>query len=230
MRYVVMLLLVFPGVLHAAGLTFQSLEQEVTAPADAATVTIDFPFKNETAGPVAIQKYDAGCSCISVQISDGKLRYEPGESGVVRAVFSTGNYMGTIERAVAIWLDSDSPTGQPSNHLKVRVHIPALVEMEPRTLKWDVGAQAEPQTITIMMRDKEPIRVLSVSSTLDTLVHELKVIEEGRHYELVVTPQATDVAGLGILRVETDCKVPRFRVSQAFAVVRNPVPGETVQP
>lgn len=228
MRYALMLFAVLPGFLHAAGLTFENLEQEVTAPADAPTVTIDFPFKNETDKPVSIQKYDAGCTCIAVQISDGKLRYEPGESGVIRAVFSTGNYMGTIDRSVAVWFEGDA-TAPPSRHLKVRVHIPLLVEMEPRTLKWDIGAAPEPQTITILMRDKDPIRVLSVSSTLDDMKHELKTVEEGRHYEIVVTPGSTATAGLGIIRIETDCKVQRFRVSQAFAVVRNAVPGE-VQP
>jgi hypothetical protein len=51
----------------------------------------------------------------------------------------------------------------------------------------------------------------------------LKTIDEGKLYELVVTPEDISTPGLAILRIETDCAVERHRIQQAFAVVRKPL-------
>lgn len=224
MRYAISAWFALTGFLHA-GLTFSNPSQEVTAGADARQVTVDFPFKNESDKPVSIKKYDAGCSCITVQITDSKLNYAPGEGGVVRAVFDLGNFSGTVDKMVGLWVDNDT-ADSPSAKLNVRVHIPVLVEMEPKTLKWDIGAAAGPQTITIKMNDAKPIKVLSVSVTHENYTQELKTIEEGKHYELVVTPKSTEQPSLAIVRVETDCEIARHKVVQAFGVIRRPVPGE----
>jgi hypothetical protein len=224
MRYALLALLALPAALHAE-LTFSNPSQELTVGVDSRNVTVDFPFTNATDKPVEIKKYDAGCSCITVQIANSKLIYAPGESGTVRAVFDLGNFSGTVEKAVGLWLDSNA-TLEPSQRLDVRIHIPVLVEMEPKTLKWDIGAAATSQSITIKMNDDKPIKVVSVSVSHENFNHELKTIEEGKHYELVITPKATDQPGLAIVRVETDCEVSRHKIAQAFAVIRRAVPGE----
>jgi hypothetical protein len=111
----------------------------------------------------------------------------------------------------------------------VWIHIPVLVETEPKTLRWDIGDDPKAQTISITMNGEKPIKVLSVTSTIPAFEHELKTIEEGRRYELVVTPQVTDKPALAILRIQTDCEVQRHAVAQTFAVVRTPLPGEAAQ-
>jgi len=224
MRYALIALLALPGILHAE-LTFSNPSQELTAGMDSRNVTVDFPFTNATDKPVEIKKYDAGCTCITVQIANSKLRYAPGESGTIRAVFDLGNFSGSVDKSVGLWLDANS-ADEPSQRLSVRIHIPVLVEMEPKTLKWDIGAAADPQTITIRMNDEKPIKVLSVSVSHENFNHELKTIEDGRHYELIVTPKATDQPGLAIVRVETDCEVARHKIAQAFGVIRRAAPGE----
>ncbi len=214
------------ALLHAEDrLGFEEMEKTIQAPNDARSVTVDFPFTNTSDERVTIQKYDGGCTCMTVQVANNKLSYLPGESGVIRAVFDMGNFSGTVDKMVALWLDGD-PAGKPSVHLKVRVHIPVLVELEPKTLRWDVGASADPQTIQIRMNGEKPIKILSVSSTQTSFKHELKVVEEGKSYELTVTPDSTDSPGLTIIRVETDCEIARHKIAQAFGVIRAPLPGE----
>jgi hypothetical protein len=226
MRLILVAFLALSGVLPAE-LKFESPSQVVTAPPDARQITIDFPFKNETDKAVTIQKYDAGCSCITVQVSNNKLNYAAGESGVIRAVFDLGNFSGTVDKTVGLWLDGNR-SADPSVRLNARIHIPVMVEMEPKTLKWEIGEAPKPQTITIKMNGEKPINVLSVSSTHPNFSQELKTIEAGKRYELVVTPQATDQPGLAILRVETDCEVARQKIAQAFGVIRRGPSGETV--
>lgn len=211
------------GLLHAARLDFAESLKEIHAPADAKSVTAEFPFTNNSGKPVTVAKFDAACSCMAVQISGGKLRYAPGESGVVRATFDMGNFSGTVDKVVALWLDQDR-ADKPSLSLTVRVHIPVLVSAEPKTLTWSVGEPAAPQTIRITMNHTKPIKVVSVTSSSQAFSHELKTVEEGKTYELVVTPTQADNPGLAVIRIETDCDIDKHRLQQVFAVVRKASP------
>ncbi len=208
-----------------AGLDFPSTLREVHAPANAKVVTADFEFTNRSGESVTVAKVNPTCSCIAVKIKDGKLRYAPGESGLIRAEFDMGNFSGVVDKVVAVWLDGD-PTDQPSVALTVRVHIPVLVSLEPKTLKWDLGGKGEPQTVRIAMHHTQPIHVTGVNSTSEAFAFELKTLEDGKSYELIVTPEDIMTPGLAVLRIETDCDIPKHRTLQAFAVIRKSAPAK----
>lgn len=210
---------------HATGLDFPETRKEVHAPADVKVVSMDFNFTNHTDKPVTIRKYDAACSCIAVKIQDGKLRYEPGESGVVRAEFDMGNFYGAVDKTVLIWQDDD-PEAKPSITLTAHVVIPTLVIIEPKTLKWEVNGKPDPQTIRINMDYTKPIKIVSVSSSSEAYSHALKTIEEGKSYELVVTPLDLKNPGLAVFRITTDCAIDKFKFQQAFAQVRKAPPAD----
>jgi len=206
----------------AAGLDFPETFKELHASASAKKVTVDFEFTNRSDKPVSVTKYDSSCSCLAVRIGDGKLRYAPGESGLVRAEFDMGNFTGSVDKVVALWLDKDA-ADKPSVQLKVRVFIPVLVALEPRTVKWDLNGNPEPQTIRITMHHVKPIRVTSAQSSSEAFKCELKTIEEGNIYDLIVTPLNMKTPGLCIFRIETDCDIEKHRIQQAFATVRRPL-------
>lgn len=224
MKFAIAIWLTLVGLVHAAGLEFTDLLKEVHASADVATVTADFNFTNKGDKPVTIAKTDPGCSCLKVEISGGKFKYAPGESGVVRATFDMGNFSGTVDKMVALWIDDD-PADRPSMKLTVRVHIPVLVAVEPKTVKWEIGGQPGPQTIQIRMAEGKPIRVTGVKSSSDAFACEVKTLEEGKKYDLVVTPLAMNVPGMAVIRIETDCALSKHKVQQAFAVVRKATPA-----
>lgn len=213
------------AVVHAAGLDFPEILKEIHAPADAKTVPAEFAFTNRSDQPVTIAKADTTCSCIAVKIKDGKLRYAPGESGLIRAEFDMGNFSGTVDKVVAVWLKGD-PEDKPSVALTVRVHIPVLVALEPKTLKWDLAATGEAKTIRVEMNHSRPIRVTGLGSSSDKFTQQLKTIREGKSYEVVVTPLDTKSPCMAVLRIETDCEIAKHRIQQAFAVVRKPTPAE----
>jgi len=221
------ILLVLTAWLQGAALDFPTTLREIHAPPDVESVTADFEFTNRSGKPVDIAKYDPTCSCISVQIENGKLHYAPGESGLVRAQFKMGNLSGVVDKMVALWLDKD-PEEKPSVALTVRVHIPILVSLEPKTLKWEVNGKGEPQTIHITMHHDKPIRVVSVTASSDSFKHELKTIEEGKSYDLIVTPVDIKTMCLGIFRIETDCQIKRHQIQQVFATIRRSSPGDAV--
>ena len=210
------------AMVHAAGLDFPEPFKELHVSASAKKVSVDFEFTNRSNKPVDIVKYDSSCSCMSVEIRNAKLRYAPGESGLVRANFDMGNFTGSIDKVVALWLDKDAED-KPSVALKVRVFIPVLISMEPRTVKWDLNGKPDPQTIRVTMHHDKPIRVTSVQSSSDAFKCDLKTIKEGQCYDVIVTPVNITTPGLGIFRIETDCDIEKHRIQQAFGTVRRPM-------
>ncbi|MEI7911624.1 MAG: DUF1573 domain-containing protein [Verrucomicrobiota bacterium] len=225
MRTAISFWLAMAGFLHAAALTFEKELLEIHAPADASSVVADFNFKNNTDKPVTIAKVDKACSCIGVQVSDGKLVYAPGEGGKIRATFDMGNFSGVIDKTVVLYLNND-PNEKPSVTLTVQVHIPVLIAIseKEKTLKWTTGAKPEPQKIDLKVEYAKPIKIISTSCTSENYKVELKTLEAGKHYEILVTPVDTKEQGLAIIRINTDCEIKRYQVLQAFCVIRAELP------
>lgn len=204
--------------LSAAPLTFEKTLIEVKAPIDSATVTEDFKFTNAGDTTVMIREADAGCSCVGVHVSGSKLSYAPGESGVLRAKFELGSFQGTVDKQINIWLKGD-PAEKPSNTVTLRVHIPQIIKITPRTIKWKTGSEPVMKVVTVEMDYEKAIHVKSVSSSNTNFEAKLVVVEEGKKYHLEVTPKNTESPGLSILRVETDLEIDKHRVQQSFAAV-----------
>lgn len=207
-----------------AELTFEETEKEIRAGIDQREVICDFAFRNDGDAPVEIARYHANCSCMSVQIQGGKLRYEPGEKGLIRATFDIGNFTGEVVKSVQLWL-SDDPARTPSITLNTKIHIPVLVEVEPKTVRWEVADVDKPKTrvVSIRMNGDKPIRVLSAESANNTFQIELKTLEEGSRYELRVTPTSLSTPALGVIQIRTDSDSQRHATQRAFALIRQPV-------
>lgn len=211
---------------QAAELKFEELTKKVDAPADAKTVNAEFKFTNKSDEAVTISKSDPGCSCLKVEISGGKLKYAPGESGTVRLTFDLGNFSGTVDKVVGLWLNDDQST-TPTMKLTASIHIPELVFLEPaKTLSWNVGDKSSPQTIKIRMAEGQTIHVTGVKSSSPNFVCELKTVEDGKKYELVVTPQDLSTSAMSVIRLETDCPIAKHKTQQAFGVIRKPAAGQ----
>lgn len=208
----------------AAELTFETKLKDVHAGHDQREVFCDFEFSNDTQKPLVIARYESTCSCMNVQVKGGKLRYEPGEKGIIRAIFDMGNFSGEVDKSVRIWLRGDM-IDKPSITLTTRVHIPVLVEIEPKTVRWEVDPEGKPttQVISIKMNHDEPIHVLSAEPGNQKFTAELKTLKEGEAYELHVTPADVSKPALGVIQIRTDAKSSRHASQRAFALVRKPV-------
>lgn len=223
MRTAICCWLAVAGFLHAGALTFENELLVVHAPADAKSIVADFNFENKTDQPVTIAKVDKTCACIGVLVSDGKLAYAPGEKGQIRATFDMGNFAGVINKSVVLYLDKD-PEDKPSVTLTVEVHIPVLVALSEKTLKWSIGAKPETQIIDVLVDYIKPIKIIAATCTSDNFKVKVHTLEEGKHYEILVTPADTKEPGLAIIRIETNCEIKRHQILQAFAVIRRELP------
>lgn len=208
-------------------LKFESRLVTVHATADAEKAQVEFQFANRGEKDVIISHINPDCDCLTVQASGGtilpddSIRYRPGEAGAIRSIFKIGNSSGTVDQVVAIWLQGD-PRDKPSIRLTARILVPELVKLEPKTLKWEVGSEPEPQVLTVTMNHERPIAVTGMECTSKSFRTELRTVEAGKKYEVIVTPVDTETPGIGVVQIETDCEVEKQSGQQAFVMIQRP--------
>ena len=205
--------------LRAGELTFEEKTIDLTAAPDQELVKADFAFESTGDEPAVIRRYDAPCSCLEAQISDGgRLTWQAGEQGKVRALFKTGNFRGTVPKQIAILMDDGE-----RHELTVNLTIPELLKIEPKTLKWAQDGPVEKKCFEISVDEKEPLKILEVTATNpEKFPFELETVEEGKSYKLWVTPADTEVRGFGLLRIKTDSEYKKHQLYQAYTVVTKP--------
>lgn len=219
MKFLIQFFLVLQCLPLAASLSFEEELIEVHADPNTQTVSKDFKFSNGGPETVTISEADAGCSCVSVKVSGGKLTYAPGEAGVLRATFELGSFQGAVDKPINVWLKGD-PDDKPSSTVVLRVHIPQMITIEPKTLKWEAGKDVEPLIMDVKMDYEKPIHVTSIASSNTSFAVKLIVLKEGEHYQVEVTPTGSEPSGLSVIRIETDLEVEKQRIQQGFAVMK----------
>jgi hypothetical protein len=209
--------------LVAGTLKFEESTKEVTVANDQKVGTVDFPFKNDSADDVVIEKNASDCPCAAVGVKDSKLVYKPGESGTIRIVFDLGKVPETAEKQVSVFLKGDRED-RPSIKLTTRIVVPVFVEIEPKSVTWLIGEKATAKTVTVTMKDSEPVKILSMTSSDPRFKAEMKTVEEGKKYEVAITPSGTEAVGMGMLRIETDSKADKRPSHPVYMIVRKPLP------
>lgn len=220
---VVILISAFAPVVHGQMVFDQKFVQLKSEP-DTDLVTAVFPFTIKGDKPVTITEYEAACSCLSAEISDGgKLVWKPGETGVVKGLFKMGTFRGTVEKKIVLRYKSQQP-----EVLVVRVDIPILFELSPPTIFWDQNGPGDPQSFKIKVNHDKPIKITDVTLTNDQFDHEVKTIKDGWEYEVVITPKSVADREFGVVRIRNDCEFKLHDSVQGFVVIkpaRRPTPS-----
>ncbi len=199
------------GLPAGAGLVFdQTVLKEQADPA-AETHEVKFAFHVEGDAPVTIENVSSSCHCISAG-ADKKV-YQPGETGVVTAVFKLGTFEG--ETVKSLQVHSDDPDNR-ARSLQVKINIPKVFELSPEMTAWTVGDEPAPKTVTVKILGDTPIEVLGVTSSREAVGAELKEIAKGREYQVVVSPSSTEKPMIGLLKLTTNSEIPRFKAKNAY--------------
>lgn len=205
--------------LMAGELVFEKTTIDAAATPDQSVVSVDFAFEAGGEESAIIKRCDAPCSCLEAQLSDdGRLVWAPGEKGIVRCVFDVGNFQGTVSKRISVLMED----GQ-SHDLTVCLTMPTLLEIEPKTLKWEENSPAERKCFDISISEDHPLEISKISgSNEEKFPFELEEIEEGKSYKLWVTPSDTKIRGFGLLRITTNSEFKRHQKYQAYVVVTKP--------
>lgn len=207
--------------LACAQLEFDSDTKEIDVAPGATEAVALYPFTNNGNTEIEISQVDPDCNCLAVEVHKGKLKYAPGESGIIRTKFTIGNKIGTESQNVAVWLKGDTKD-KPSIRLRLTIHIPELVKIDVKSLKWIVNGDNTPQSIHITMDHDEPIHVTNVSSSSKDFSTKLVTQEEGKRYEVVITPLNNERPAFSLIRIDTDCTVEKQKIHQVYATMMKP--------
>jgi len=179
-----------------AELSWEYTRVEIKAKPGQSSVEVDFPFQNNGQDVVHIETVESSCSCTSAIV--GKSTIAPGESGAVTTVFEFGEREGLQQKQVKVITDKQKQTT-----LFLVVDIPRLYEVEPRRLIWSLNDDST-QSYRITNVSTNPVAVVSVTSSNTDFTPELKEIQPGFEYALLVTPKKLSRRAQAVITITTE--------------------------
>jgi hypothetical protein len=190
------------------------------------TITVSFTFRNTGDKAVTILNLESGCSCLSSSL-DART-YAPGASGTGKAEFKVSSFVGRHEKSVTVTTDDEK---QPQWVIPFVLDVPAVVDIEPKTLQWWLGDEAVEKTCVVKMVGDKPLKVTNVTSTRESVEFKSEEITPGREYRITVKPKSTDEVVMGALKIETDSEIPKYQRQLAFfSVFRKPANAAEAKP
>ena len=207
------LLIGWAGPLHALEWKAKTVDL-FTAPFQS-TIAASFEFRNDGRSPVTVRDVQTNCDCLSA--TPDKLSYEPGARGAIKAIFTVGDRLGSYERTVTVL--TDEPGVGPTK-LTVKVFVPELAEVSPRSLDWTAGAAAAGKIVVITPTAPLAIVFDEATATNDAFSVRLVEVKPRRLYHLVVTPRDPARTGNAAIRVHGRESTGHEVVVSAYATVK----------
>jgi hypothetical protein len=184
-------------------------------PADE-VVKVSFKFRNKGSKPVKILDLESSCSCLSAEMD--KAEYQPGEEGTGTAEFKVSTFVGRHEKLITALLNDPA---QKEWVITFILDIPAVVDIEPKTLQWWTGEEPVEKTTTVRMNADTPMKITNITATRENVQFSWKEIKPGREYLVTVKPKTTKDVTLGALKIETDSAIPKYQRQLAFFSIYN---------
>jgi len=213
MRMLPFLLLLF-ATPALADLKWETQEQTFHAKASEKQVVAKYRFTNSGKEPVKIENVKTSCGCTTAGLK--KSEYAPGESGEIEARFDFGGRTGKQEKGIAV---SIAGVSQPTI-LRLLVDIEEPVRMQPQFVIWNVGDKPNAQTIHLTVADDVPAKILSVESDNPMIKAELTPLQNGKGYEVHITPSDTVRPAAATLIIRTDYPTDNPQVRYAYARIK----------
>ncbi len=223
LRFLMVAVALWTAPVGHAGLEFDQPVQSAEVKITDAEIGTKFAFKVTGDKPVKITDIRTFCSCLRAQTTDGKMVFQPGESGVIDAAFEVGGFEGEVKKEVIVTTDDAQ---KPETRLVLEVKIPAVFELVPVQLVWLVGEAPKGKTVRVKVLGEESVKITAAVSSRESMKTALREITPGKEYEVTVTPDSTDLKALGLVRLETDSKYPRYQKRLVFFNITDKKPGD----
>ncbi len=147
---------------------------------------VTFPFHNAGAQVVTIRTIESSCGCTIAQI-DRKV-IAPGEDGELVAVFTPSERVGRQEKSLTV--STDEPGIGPVL-LWLKIQIPELISISPRSLQWNAGEQKLEKRIVITSNINAAVFIDLGNTRKSGVVCHLEPSVDRKSYVLVVKPPST---------------------------------------
>lgn len=165
----------------------------------------DFTVMNVGTGSLEISNVKSSCGCTVAEMAKKSLA--PGEETKVSVTFNLQGKQGPQTKVISV---SSNDPDVPVYKLELKGNAVAAIEVEPRFLNYGnvVEELLPPQTIKIASNKPEISFNVTGSTASDaaSFTTEVKTIEAGKKYEIVVTNIKPLPAGIaqGVINVATD--------------------------
>ena len=80
----------------------------------------------------------------------------------------------------------------------------------------------EAKSIRVKIDYDKPVHITKVSSSGENFTTEIVTVEDGKTYDVKVTPKSTATIGICIIGIESDIDLQKYRAQQGFAKVMRP--------
>jgi hypothetical protein len=154
-----------------------------------------FEFKNAGTKPVTIIEVESNCDCLDAA-ADRQV-YPPGATGVIKSSFTVGDRLGLYERRIKVLTDENP---EPVR-LLVRIDVPELVTLTPRSVAWTVNEPAAEKTVDVDVVPGVKIDFTRVVPTSGDFSARLEVVEAGRRYRVHLKPPGTSQPANAAFRI-----------------------------
>ena len=202
---------------------FATTTAKISTTSNAVNVPVEWTFTNHSDQPLAVEKFDESCGCLSGQLQlEGTGLVKPGESGVIRASFTPGGYRGIVRKSLHVRF-----VGYPKSiELIVEANIPSCVEVSNKEPVWVIGQEIKPQIIDVTTGTGEDFNIKSLQGVPESLFQiTQETITPKRHYRLHITPLSVDAPDLQTLQIHTDSTDTRDQVVPVFIRISKTEPA-----
>jgi len=218
--FIATIALVLCNYMATATAVWESQIIEVKTEIGQTTADTEFRFIVEDR-PFEILTVSSSCGCTTAKLD--KMKYYPGEEGVIEVSLDLKNRWGPQKKFIRLHTNDKK---NPSIQLEFQVNIPYVVRLEPRFVYWDMQSSAfEAQTIKLMFDTDAEIRIKSATSQEPQIEVEVVESKEWRGYELILRPQKNDAFGdffRAVIEIVVDSEAPiPQKKFYAYAFMKN---------
>lgn len=202
------------AVLPCAALEWKAQTLNFTTAPFQSTQEATFEFTNPGPKSVTILEVESNCDCLEAA-ADRRV-YPPGATGVIKTSFTVGDRLGLYERRIKVLTD-ESP--EPVR-LLVRIEVPELVTLSPRSVAWKLHDPAEEKIVDLEVIPDVKINFTRVLPTSGDFSARLETVEAGRRYRVHLKPPATAQPANAAFRILGQAASGQDVVVSAYGNVR----------
>lgn len=187
---------------------------EQTASVFNEAIAAEFSFENVGDEPVYISQLNTSCGCTTAKLN--KSIYKPGECGKVVTSLDIGSRQGLQVTTVKVSVDyQDEPIV-----LTMKTLIPKVLEISRTFVFWEQSNEPSIYEIDLKVDLESPVRVLSAVSDNNLIDAQLELVEEGKHYKLLVYPVSLDAPVKARIAIQTDFPTEKPRTYYVYAHIK----------
>jgi hypothetical protein len=211
----------------APHIQFASVTNDMEKIVGGQIVKCTFVFTNTGDRPLEITDVRSSCGCTTT--GDWSRKVEPGQTGTIPIQFDSTDFDGPVSKSILITCNDPRQT-RVSLRLLGKVWWP--IKVTPKSVFMTVttdGPASAPKVVRITNTLDRPITLSTPESTNQQITAELKTIQDGKEYQLLVNAAPTSVQEniRSLIHIKTSSPEMPLLTVKAFALVQDAI---TVMP